>query len=213
MNDPLLIAQTLPHGYTWTLASRLGDMLTFAEELFGARNKQFTILGIEFNDSGPRIWYPKSKENIVIQLSLEALNSETLALYQLAHECIHLLSPSGSANANVLEEGLAVYFSWWYLKEALGLDGKNVTNSDAYKTAGLLVEKLLHLNPEFFLQVRSSHPRFWELHQAQIKTFCPQLSWREVATLAMPFDQFKAHLTSSTGPIPKFISSDPSISY
>lgn len=36
-------------GCTWTLSSRLGQMLREAEEQFGERDKSYTILGIEFN--------------------------------------------------------------------------------------------------------------------------------------------------------------------
>ena len=38
INSDLLIAHHLPEGsgYTWTLASRLSNMLHMAEELFGA---------------------------------------------------------------------------------------------------------------------------------------------------------------------------------
>ena len=45
----LLFAERLSEGcgYTWTLASRLGDMLHMAEELFGPRDPSYTVLGIE----------------------------------------------------------------------------------------------------------------------------------------------------------------------
>ena len=50
INSDLLVTQPLPNdnGYTWTLASLLGDMLHIAEELFGPRDLSYTILGIEF---------------------------------------------------------------------------------------------------------------------------------------------------------------------
>src|SRR3990167_6713780 len=104
-----LIAKPITSGYTWTLTSRLGSLLQLAESQFGARDKDYTILGIEFGSTGPFIWYPGNCKNIAIQLSLESLKSEHCALYELAHECIHLLSPTGKKNANVLEEGLATY--------------------------------------------------------------------------------------------------------
>jgi hypothetical protein len=186
VNDSLIIAREIPHGFTWTLASRLGDMLTYAEAMYGPRNQEYTILGIEFCDSGPRIWYPKSKNNIIVQLSFDALESETLALYQLAHESIHLLSPSGSSMANVLEEGLAVYFSWWYLEKSLGKDGKRVTNSDSYKAAGLLVEKVLRYNPDFF---KSAPLR--KFSEESIAELCPELTQEERAILVLPFEKFQ----------------------
>ena len=194
MNESLITATEIPNGFTWTLASRLGDMLTSAEEMFGPRNKDFTILGIEFCESGPRIWYPKSKKNIVIQLSYSAKTSEALALYQLAHESIHLLSPSGSMMANVLEEGLAVYFSWWYIEKALGRDGKSMTDSESYRYAGLLVEKLLKRSPDFFLKARGICPHLWEMTEFQMKKLCPELTDRDAAILSLPFESFQNYL-------------------
>lgn len=190
MDETLLVATEIPHGYTWTLASRLGDMLTLAENMFGERNKDFTILGFEFCESGPRIWYPKSKSNIVIQLSFEAMTSEKLALYQLAHECIHLLSPSGKSNANVLEEGLAVYFSWFYVKKALNLDTANITSSRHYMVAGLLVEKIMELNPDFFRKAREGRRGLWEIKKEDIRTLCPSLNSDELDILVTPFEKF-----------------------
>lgn len=53
-----LLAKELKHGFTWTLPSRLGDMLADAEMMFGERDHSWTILGIEFALTGPMIWYP-----------------------------------------------------------------------------------------------------------------------------------------------------------
>jgi len=199
MNVSLLKAREIPNGYTWTLASRLGEMLNLAEEMFGPRNKDFTILGFEFMDTGPRIWYPNNNGNIVIQLTPEALNSETIALYQLAHECIHLLSPSGGAYANVLEEGVAVYFSWLYLRKVLQVDGRLITDEAHYLTAGLIVEKALRLKPDFYKEARIVRPRIWEINDSDIIDLCSELSLEEARILATPFSQFiKSGFTKTT---------------
>lgn len=196
MNGSLLTAREIPDGYSWTLASRLGDMLSFAEKMFGKRDKEYTILGIEYCESGPRIWYPKNNKNIVIQLTPDALESEAIAYYQLAHECVHLLSPSGAANANMLEEGTAVYFSWWYLKRALNINGEQFTeNAVKYKTAGLLVEKALNFKPDFYKEARIVRPRIWEITDTDILDLCPQLSLDEARILSTPFSLIKTRET------------------
>ena len=59
INSDLLITQPMSDG-TWTLASRLGDMLHMAEELFVSRDCSYTILGIEFASDVPKIWYPRN---------------------------------------------------------------------------------------------------------------------------------------------------------
>lgn len=192
MDHPLLFTHEIPKGFTWTLASRLGDMLTLAEKLFGPRNKEFTILGFEFSSTGPMIWYPKSSTNIVIQLSREAFHSEELALYQLAHETIHLLSPSGTSKANVLEEGLAVYFSWYYIEKVFNTKGESLTRSSEYNLAGLLVKKLLLKYPGFFFNLRSSKPNLWEIEESDLMAFAPDLGRAEAEILMLPFQDFKA---------------------
>lgn len=144
MKESFFLASPIAGGFTWTLASRLGDMLTWAQNLFGPRNKEYTVLGIEFSAEGPMIWYPKAAKHIVIQLSLSARQDEVIALYQLSHECVHLLQPSGGEAATVFEEGLAVFFSWWYLEERLGIaKARELTSDPRYREAGELVHKFL----------------------------------------------------------------------
>lgn len=191
MQESLLIAREIPHGFTWTLSSRLGDMLTYAQEMFGERNKDFTILGIEFSENGPMIWYPKSAKNIVIQLSLGSLEYEKCALYELAHETIHLLAPSGKENANVLEEGLAVYFSWWYVEHVLKVDYRKITKDPFYLKAGILVEELLRRYPEFFLKARSVCSDIFRMDESIIRTFAPDLDPEFYSILPMSFSEFK----------------------
>ena len=71
INSDLLVAQPLPgNKVSWTLASRLGDMLDMAEKLFGGRDTSYTLLGTQFTSDGPRIWYRgKHRKHIIIQLS------------------------------------------------------------------------------------------------------------------------------------------------
>jgi hypothetical protein len=166
-------------------------MLTLAQECFGERNKNYTILGIEFSSSGPMVWYPKSAKNIVIQLSEEAFSSEKLALYQLAHETIHLLSPSGNNRANVLEEGLAVYFSWYYLEKVYQTKSEGLTRSPAYKSAGLLVKKILSDRPHLIKELRSVKPNLWELEVQDLKAFDLGQKETEMEILLMPFQKFE----------------------
>lgn len=193
------MARDIPNGYTWTLSSRLGDMLYHAEKMFAERDKSFTILGIEFMETGPRIWYPRNNKSIVIQLTPDALNSEAIALYQLAHESVHLLSPSGSANANVLEEGVAVWFSWWYLKHALNVDGEEFTKwAKNYYTAGLLVEKAMTFDPDFFMKVRQTRSDIWNITKEEIQKIAPMLSIDEALILSTPFSKFEPSLNTPT---------------
>ena len=95
-------------GYSWTLTAALGEMLLLAEEKFGSRDTSWTVLGIDFiPEQYSQIWYPGSCKHIIIQLDSDAMTDRQYAYYKLAHECIHLLAPTGKRDANFLEEGLA----------------------------------------------------------------------------------------------------------
>ena len=92
----LLVTRVRPegNGYTWTLASLLGDMLHIAEELLGQRDHSYTVLGIEIGPDIPKIWYHGNRTDIIIQLGSSAATDMYQACYQMAHEtviCLHRL--------------------------------------------------------------------------------------------------------------------------
>ena len=85
-------------GYTWTLTSRIGNMLKDAEAMFGERDKLWTILGVEVcMDKGatPQNWYPGSPARKDIAFQIIPAKDEQHACYQLAHEVIHSLWING----------------------------------------------------------------------------------------------------------------------
>jgi hypothetical protein len=68
--DPQFFVTTKwENGFTWTLASRLGEMLHIAEEMFGPRDMQFTILGVDFKEGIPQTWYPGSRRTSLSSLA------------------------------------------------------------------------------------------------------------------------------------------------
>lgn len=158
-----ILAQNIPpSGYSWTLASRLGEMLALTERKYGPRDYSYTILGIEFKHAGqPSFWYPGNRKHIVIQLTVEALSNNNKALYQLAHESIHLLSPVTSGNANYLEEGLATHFSEEYMATVINQPHWNSGTgpiAEKYNTARDLVRQLLAIDPNIILKIRKKQP-------------------------------------------------------
>lgn len=52
----------------WTLPSLLGDMPNNTEELFAPRDMSYPILGIEFENAIPQVWYPRKRRHLIIQL-------------------------------------------------------------------------------------------------------------------------------------------------
>lgn len=159
VSDDLFLAHELPtkDGYSWTLASRLGQMLQLAQSQFGSRDLNYTPVGIEFAGDRPQIWFPGNCGHIVIQLSTSAATDSIRACYQLAHETIHLLSPTGKANANVLEEGLAVFFSRQYLRENFNTDW-GTSGLPEYGSACAATECLLAIDPDSIRRIREEQP-------------------------------------------------------
>lgn len=156
VSDDLILAHRLQTGNGWsfTLASRLGELLRSAERQFGPRDTTYTPLGIEFAADGPRTWYPEDCRHVIIQLGSICATNEVRALYQLAHESIHLLSPTGVPDSsNILEEGLATVFSYRFIHETFGLDWTR-SGDPRYDSAAAAVEKLLAIDAASILRLR-----------------------------------------------------------
>ena len=141
-------------GHSLSIVSRLGDMLKEIEINYGERDKKFTILGIELTDiNTPRFWFPGNCNNIIIQITENCLADINRAVYQVAHEAVHLLNPLQLGNSNYLEEGLATSFSGRYCQR----HGINITcNSLKYQAAADLVDKLLAYDQNIIKNLRGS---------------------------------------------------------
>jgi hypothetical protein len=171
-------------GYEFTLASRLGDMLYLAQELFGPRDMSFTLLGIEFETNGPQTWYPvPERKNIIIQLSLGALHDPRRAVFQLSHECVHILSPAWPGDANLLEEGLASRFSVEYTHHAFGLDCSSWITG-RYAEAMAAVDTLLKLDSKVIRTLRTREPVISRITAAMLREACPALPEEAAQLLA-----------------------------
>ena len=190
INSGLLIAHRLPegNGYTWTLASRLGDMLHIAEKLFGPRDPSYTILGIEFVSDNPRIWYPGSRGHIIIQLSPSAATNMSQACYQMAHETVHLLSPSGGKNGTNFEEGVACYFAAYYMKNRMN-EPCWLPDLPSYKRALELITPRLDEDIYCVRRLRTHQPSFPKIGREEISAEFPDLTPTDVDFLISKFDR------------------------
>lgn len=153
----IFISHKIPDGHSWTITSKLGHIIRTAEEKYGPRDYSYTILGIEFNQDGhPRIWYPGNCKHIIIQISMNCTEDMNRAVFQVAHEAIHCLCPTGIKSANVLEEGLANLFSIEYTLT----NGNGVwsSNDQKYTDASELVKQLLSFDNEIIKKLRLVQP-------------------------------------------------------
>jgi hypothetical protein len=167
VDDSLLVARPFPNGWTFTLASKLGQMLDQAQQFFGPRDPHYTPVGVEFNDIAyPQTWYPGGR-NIAVQLTLSAMKSPNQAYFQLAHECVHMLDPR-PGGTNVLEEGIA---SWFAMK----VSGRVTCDNPLYDAAARLASDLMHMEPAAVKNLRAQGFRVGAITAEMLRRECPAL--------------------------------------
>ncbi|MGA8539811.1 MAG: hypothetical protein WB566_09950 [Terriglobales bacterium] len=159
-------------------------MLREVEELYGIRDRSFTILGIEFREGVPQIWFPGNCKHIAIQIGTGAMNDVNKALFQLAHECVHLLDPVLGGEASVLEEGLATNFSLIYAHRS---NPSYETGNAKYDTANRRVEQLLSQHPDAIRHLREGGDRLSGFTVKKLASHCTGLSASEAEGLARQF--------------------------
>ncbi len=186
MDPTLFYALPIEGGYSWTLTTRLGEMLRIAEEMYGPRDKEYTILGIEFCGDHPQIWYPGNCQNVAIQLSTSAMTDVNQACYQLAHECVHLLCPTGTIGATNLEEGLATYNSSYYMETQMGQPTWRGT-LESYRNAEELVRRMLERDGDVIKRMRLSTFNISEITAELILENTDVVSAEEAEFLASKF--------------------------
>jgi hypothetical protein len=184
LSDDLIVAYPLPNGFTWTLASRLGQMLTKVELQFGQRNRSFTVLGIEFRDGVSQLWFPGNCGHVVIQLGLAAMQDPIRAKFQLAHECVHLLDPAPGGTNN-LEEGIATQFSLDFLEAEFGI--RYQTGNPKYDNACNLIRSLRAAKGDAAKELRRLHGTWRGISKQEIMAMCPSLDVEIADQLAATF--------------------------
>ena len=188
INPDLFLAKEIENGYNWTLASRLGDMLQLAQELFGPRDLSYTILGIEFVADNPRIRYYSNRREIIIQLDALAATDMSQACYQLAHETVHLLAPSGSDDGLNIEEGVACYFSAYYMRVRFSQPFW-CGSLPSYKRVLDLVAPRLDMDLNCISRLRTQHPLFSQIPKDAVAAEFPALSSADVDFLVSKFNR------------------------
>ncbi len=168
----LALAQPCGEGascaFTWTLATRYGEALQYAEERYGRRDHNWTLLGVDLaNISVPQIFYAsvyQGRKDIVIQLTASAATDEKQALFQLGHEVIHTLSPIGpDRKTGVLEEGLATYNSIEYVRNS-GIEiNPAYIAAENYEAAYWAIIELENAQPDFQKRTAALRQRYGSL--------------------------------------------------
>ena len=129
-------------------------------------------MGVEFCDDRPRIWYPGNRGHVAIQLTDSARTDWKSALFQLAHEVIHLLAPLGHKGAFNIEEGLATRFSHIIsARHALGYR----SNIAAYLRAEADVIALLAIDPQAIRKIKEREISFNKMTSELLAEVSPNL--------------------------------------
>jgi hypothetical protein len=185
-SSDLFLAKPIPNGYSWTLTSHLGDILARAEERFGQRNREWSILGVEIGPECPQVWYPGNRKHVVVQISREVHLKPHFAIYQLAHEAVHLLDPSGARRSNNIEEGLAEHFAGYYQVHVFGRE-LVLPNLPSYMACRKATEALLALDIDCIRYLRAMGRKLWESTPECLMECVPKLSQPSAEFLSAPF--------------------------
>ena len=86
------------------------ELLALAESLLGPRDRSKQIYQPVFRDDGPFLRNTPDEDGAFVELSPKAAGCWPVAIYEMAHETVHLLNPV-AGGTNFLEEGIAVAFS------------------------------------------------------------------------------------------------------
>lgn len=178
------------------LACQFKRMLQLAECRFGRRDTSCTIRGVEFIEGDPQIHYPSDCRHLVIRLGHQCLSQPDRAVFQLAHETIHLLDPTTSQQVTVLEEGLATHFQLKYMAEHYPPDWPRLISDweeqlGSYASARSLVEQLLEEDSHAIKRMRAKSLKLSQITAEQIQDTCSGLAHGAARDLASKFEDFK----------------------
>lgn len=158
-----------------SLARQTSDIFAEITDLFGPRDESWTFAGWEFRPDGPVIYFPRPGErHVVIRLSMYAAGHWNTAVHELAHECVHLLSPVTSPPATSLEEGVASWYAHDFYRRATGRDPGEVRR--LYREAHEAVEALFGSTedgPRVIRRLREVEPSFSRITQVALLAAAP----------------------------------------
>lgn len=159
-----------------SLARQMSEVMTEITSLFGPRDDSFQFIGWEFIGERPQIFYPSSGErHVLIRLSMKASEYWNTAIHELAHECVHLLSPI-VGRANNLEEGVATWYADRFYRRTTSRDPGPI--SDHYRGAYDAVVELFGRSqdgPETIRKLRLEQSSFAQIDSALLLRVVPTL--------------------------------------
>ena len=186
VHPDLLVTSSKAQAFRLTFASRLHEMLLLAEGMFGKRDRSYAFLGIEFTEENPHLHYEADK-NLIMRLHASALLEPMEAYAQMAHECIHMLSPNPTKPVTILEEGMAEVFAYIYMQDTWKVTLPSKTPGSAYHEARELVGSTMDIDTFGIKRIREEEPTISLISKALIWKHYPMLYEGVAARLARTF--------------------------
>ena len=183
--DYLITEAESPQASRETLAYRLAQMLATATKLFGPSDLSYTFSGVEFTTGLPCVRYYEGNYTL-IQLHASALHNRNEMLGQLAHECVHLLSPSPDRPVKILEEGMAEAFSYLFMRDTMKVI-MPFKQLESYREALELVTLLLKTDQDGIRKMREEEPTIANISKSLIMKHYPTVPVGVAARLTRTF--------------------------
>jgi len=173
---------------------RLRHTLKCAEQRFGPRVYADAAPEIAFHDGpGADVTF-FSARRIVIHLSRRCEHDYLWGCYQLAHETVHLLSPSSGYITTTLEEGVAELFAREYIRASFGLEPPHCTDRRYHQAFGL-VERFLESRSDAIVRLRQDQPVISSITANLIHQHYPDIPTSLLLPLVAPFYPLSEGLT------------------
>ena len=171
-NDPVAL---------WALQQSL---LSIAEAALGARDTSKKIYQPGFADDGPHVRNTPELDGAFAELSRNSECYWHTAIYEMAHETVHLLDPV-PGNGNYLGEGVAVAFSV-YVQTLFRLQPQPIGLA-SYRHALELVCRLPNGPLEAARQVRAAIGALSQVTAQHLEDLFPDIDRETLLNLPAPF--------------------------
>lgn len=160
------------------------ELIIEAENRYGSSDDTYQFMGVVADPDGPRIRFGIPNDKMIyIAISSASLAYENQAMYQIAHEVIHLLAPNRNPPTTLFEEGLAVWFSIFVPNfpskeyQSLALSHLRTNPSAAnYRLALDLFNEVQGVEPEAARKIRAKKPQLYNLTSSDVIEAIPTIS-------------------------------------
>jgi hypothetical protein len=187
-------------------ATFLAVLLEEAERLFGPRVEPYPCMfaGLNYDAPSPRIGFRNGggkRKYVIIRLSRKSRDDRQESLWELTHECVHLLAPSKKAKIPVLEEGMAVWYQSRWVSKCPAAFPETARTEDLgygapfdkpYLDAFALVQRLLSRDERIVAKIREVEPWINKISAELILQKAPWVNEETAKKLVTKFSKEKS---------------------